>query len=329
LGELLTELPLALESGCLRRVAAGTLPTVLFFDPESRPEGWRAKVYEVIFETDTPIGKLFDICLLVAIVLSVVLISLETVPEFEHSQHEALRAAEWVLTGLFTIEYILRLVCVREAKRYALSVMGIVDLLSLLPTLLSPFVDDAQVLQLIRSLRLLRVFRVFQVGEMAEEGSSMVRALIGSRYKIAVFLGAVLIVVVIQGALLYYVEHDKNQGFDSIPSSVYWAVVTLTTVGYGDISPVTPVGQFIASVLMLLGYGIIAIPTGIVSAEVVMEGISERINAEVAVKLEAAVHHELGDAPGLAPGLCLSAPPKRWVVVVGATGAGVSVEAEP
>lgn len=249
-----------------------------FFDPESRPEGgWRARVYSVIFETDTRAGLLFDIVLLVAILLSVVAISLETVTFFEHNHRRALRVIEWTLTAMFTVEYVMRLVVVREAKRYALSFMGIVDLLSLLPTYLSLFVfDDAQALQIVRALRLFRVFRVFQLGRMTTEGSSLIKALVSSRYKIAVFLGTLLIIVVIQGALLFYIEHDVNEGFSSIPRAVYWAIVTLTTVGYGDISPVTVPGQFIASILMLLGYGIIAVPTGIVTAEIAVQEMHDR-----------------------------------------------------
>jgi voltage-gated potassium channel len=256
---------------------ACTIPRVRFFDPESRPAGgWRAKVYTVIFETDTPGGMLFDVVLLVAILLSVIAISLETVNLFEERHRIGLRGIEWVLTGLFTVEYIMRLVVVREPKRYAFSLMGLVDLFSLLPTYLSLFFADAQALQLIRALRLLRVFRLFQLGPMAAEGGHLFQALIASRYKIAVFLGSVLIIVVIQGALLYFLEHDVNEGFSSIPRSVYWAIVTLTTVGYGDISPVTVGGQFIASILMLLGYGIIAVPTGIVTAEVALGEFAHR-----------------------------------------------------
>lgn len=276
-----------------------------FFDPESRPsEGWRAKVYEVIFETDTRAGFIFDIVLLLAILLSVVAVSLETVTYFELSHRQTLRAIEWVLTGLFTIEYILRLVCVKEARRYAFSLFGIIDLVSLLPTYLSLFVDSAQALQVVRAIRLLRVFRVFQLGQMVHEGSALMKGLYASRYKISVFLGTVMIVVVIQGALLYYLEHDQpDSGFTSIPRSVYWAIVTLTTVGYGDISPVTVPGQFIASLLMLLGYGIIAVPTGIVSAEVALTEMAARRETEHVV-----------DIPASVPNSCVGPVPARLVV---------------
>jgi len=242
---------------------------VSFFDPDSEPkEGWRARAYDIIFQTDTRAGQLFDLVLLAAILLSVVVVCLETVPTITTSQLRALLVIEWFLTGLFTIEYVMRLIVVREPKRFALSFMGLIDLVSLLPTYLALLLGQTQALHFLRVLRLLRVFRVFQLGKMAHEGTSLARALVASRYKIGVFLGTLLIVVVMQGALLYYLEHGVNEKFSSIPRAIYWAIVTLTTVGYGDISPVTVGGQFIASLLMLLGYGIIAVPTGIVTAEV-------------------------------------------------------------
>lgn len=280
------------------------------FDPESRPQsGWRAAVYEVIYETDTRAGLVFDVALLIAILLSITAISLETVESMGERERAALRTFEWVMTGLFTVEYILRLICVNDPRRYALSVMGLVDLLSLLPTFLSPFFDDAQALQVIRALRLLRVFRVFQFGEMLKEGSSMFRALINSRYKIAVFLGTVLILVVVQGAVLYTLEHETNpEHFSSIPKSVYWAIVTLTTVGYGDISPKTPGGQVVASLLMLLGYSIIAIPTGIVSAEVVLAESQKRREAE---RADGAPGREAAESR---PDLCDAPTPTRSAV---------------
>lgn len=282
------------------------------FDPESRPQddGWRARVYEVIFETDTRAGLLFDILLLVAIMISILAISLESVPSFEEGHRQSLRQLEWVVTAMFTLEYILRLTVVEEPKRYAFSLMGIVDLLSLLPTYLSLLFIDAEALQVIRALRLLRVFRVFQLGHMSDEGIRMVRALVASRYKIAVFLGTLLILVVIQGALLYYVEHIENPAFSSIPISIYWAIVTLTTVGYGDISPATVPGQAIASILMLLGYGIIAVPTGIVTAEVTVAQLNERSDINI----------EFDVPPNLPADLCES-PAPIWVTGASDRGA--------
>jgi voltage-gated potassium channel len=289
---------------------------VRFFDPKSAPrDGWRARVYDVIFETDTRAGRIFDITLLAAILLSVIVIALETVSALSSDQRRALRIIEWILTGLFTVEYVLRLIVVREPKRYALSLMGIIDLVALVPTYFSLAFADAQALQIIRALRLLRVFRVFQLGQMAREGGTLMRALAASRYKIAVFLATVLIVVVIQGALVYFLEHRINDGFSSIPRAVYWAIVTLTTVGYGDISPVTVGGQFVASLLMLLGYAIIAVPTGIVSAEVTLTELRRE-------HLEAEHHHVL--PPIHAPDSCPSTVPGS-AVVRGAVDQGDSV----
>lgn len=272
-----------------------------FFDPDSEPkEGWRARAYDIIFQTDTRAGQLFDLLLLVAILLSVVVVCLETVPTITTSQLRVLLVIEWFLTGLFTIEYVMRLIVVREPKRFALSFMGLIDLVSLIPTYLALLLGQTQALHFLRVLRLLRVFRVFQLGKMAHEGTSLMRALVASRYKIGVFLGSLLIIVVMQGALLYYLEYDVNQQFSSIPRSIYWAVVTLTTVGYGDISPVTIGGQFIASILMLLGYGIIAVPTGIVTAEVARSEGEKRRARPVVQRLA---------RPAQLPNTCTDAPP--------------------
>ncbi|MFO7568076.1 MAG: ion transporter [Enhygromyxa sp.] len=290
-------------------------------EAKSEPQqDWRARVHDIIFETDTRAGRLFDIALLAAILLSVTVIALETVSTISADQRRALRITEWVLTGLFTIEYLLRLIVSREPRRYALSLMGIIDLLALIPTYLSLAVADAQALQIIRALRLLRVFRVFQLGTMAREGSGLMRALVASRYKIAVFLATVLIVVVIQGALVYFLEHRVNEGFSSIPRAIYWAIVTLTTVGYGDISPVTVGGQFIAALLMLLGYAIIAVPTGIVSAEVTLTELAHR-RAQ-----REAEHHVL--LPASAPNSCASAVPAA-AIVQGVADAGARVSSPP
>lgn len=291
-----------------------------FFDPESRPEGgWQARLYTIIFQTDTRAGWLFDVALLIAITLSIIVISLETLPAIDDGHRATLRGVEWVLTGLFTIEYILRLLVAKEPRRYALSVLGLIDLLSLLPTYLSLFFADAQALQIIRALRLLRVFRIFQIGKLHTEGRGLVTALLASRYKIAVFLGTVMIIVIIQGALLYYLEHAINPDFTSIPRSIYWAVVTLTTVGYGDISPVTVGGQFIASILMLLGYGIIAVPTGIVSAEVALTELRSHMQSVQTV----AEHHVI--LPAHDPSTCAGSVP-ALAIVIGALHADVTTQ---
>ena len=239
----------------------------------SRLHGWRAKVHEVIFGADTPAGKLFDVALIVTIMISVVVVSLESVPEIQLRYGPELRAVEWVITILFTIEYILRLLCVERPLAYATSFFGIVDLLAILPTFISVLVPGAQALTVVRVLRLLRIFRVLKLVQYVSEARTLNSALRASWKKIFVFLFAVLMVVVIVGSLMYLIEGPQH-GFDSIPRSIYWAVVTLTTVGYGDIAPETPLGQFLAMCVMILGYGIIAVPTGIVTRELVREDLA-------------------------------------------------------
>ena len=228
--------------------------------------GVRGRVHEVIFESDTPSGKSFDVVLILTILASVAVVMAETV-ESVRAEHGALLVrAEWTFTILFTIEYALRLWCVRRPGHYARSFFGIVDLLAILPTYLSLVVPGAQAMLLIRTVRLLRIFRVLKLAHYVRESETLVRALYASRRKILVFLFAVFTLVVVFGALMYYVEGPQN-GFTSIPRGVYWAVVTMTTVGYGDIAPGTDLGQAIAALIMVLGYGIIAVPTGIVTAE--------------------------------------------------------------
>lgn len=232
--------------------------------------GWRSRLHEVIFEADTPAGRSFDVALLVAIVASVVAVSLESIDPAQAPWRVRwgpwLRGAEWLFTLLFTLEYALRLACVQRPLRYARSFYGVVDLLAVLPTYLSVILPGAQSMLVIRALRLLRVFRVFKLAHFLAEARVLRSALAASRSKIVVFLVTVLTVVLIVGATMYLVE-GRESGFDSIPRGVYWAIVTLTTVGYGDISPQTPLGQALASLVMILGYGIIAVPTGIVTVE--------------------------------------------------------------
>ncbi|HLL76239.1 MAG TPA: ion transporter [Pyrinomonadaceae bacterium] len=229
--------------------------------------GWRSALHEVIYEAETPAGRAFDVALIWLIILSVAAVLLESVRGVREGYGGALYVAEWVFTILFTIEYFMRLVSVRRPAAYAKSFFGVVDLLAIIPTYLSVLVPGSQYLLVIRILRLLRVFRVFKLGHHMTEADVLVRALRASRRKISVFLLAVLTLVVIIGALLYVVEGEEN-GFTSIPLSIYWAVVTLTTVGYGDISPQTPLGRTIAAAVMIIGYGIIAVPTGIVTVEI-------------------------------------------------------------
>ncbi|RAK69440.1 ion transporter [Hymenobacter edaphi] len=230
---------------------------------------WQQKLYQVIFESDTRAGQLFDIALLVAIVLSVVAVMLESVTSISARYGPVLRALEWVFTGLFLVEYLLRLLVVRRPLAYALSWLGIIDFLAIVPTLAALVLAGSRYLLVIRTLRLLRVFRIFKLGQFIGEGEFILSALRASRFKILVFLSSVVTLAVVVGTLMYVVEGGQN-GFTSIPKSIYWAIVTMTTVGYGDISPATVLGQTLASVLMIMGYAIIAVPTGIVSAQMAL-----------------------------------------------------------
>lgn len=234
---------------------------------EQHQAGIRNKIHEIIFEADTPAGKAFDVALLIAITASVLVVMLESVESINESHQQLFLALEWGFTILFTFEYLLRIYAVYKPIRYMTSFFGIVDLLAILPTYLSLMIAGTQYLLVIRALRLLRVFRIFKLGNFLSEGNIIIRALRASRPKITVFLTAVLLIVINIGSLMYLIEGEVNSGFSSIPRSIYWAVVTLTTVGYGDISPITPLGQFLAMALMITGYAIIAVPTGIVSAE--------------------------------------------------------------
>ena len=232
---------------------------------------WRDRLHEIIFEADTPMGKAFDVALLIAIVISVIAVMLESVSGIKARYGQLLYVTDGVITVLFTIEYIARIISIRKPSRYIFSFFGIVDLLSILPTYLSLVLSGAHLLAVIRIIRLLRIFRVFKLVRFLGEASQLSKALKASRAKIIVFLGSVSILVVILGTIMYIVEGGEN-GFTSIPRSIYWAVVTLTTVGYGDIAPHTVLGQSIAAFVMILGYGIIAVPTGIVTAEMTQQG---------------------------------------------------------
>jgi len=228
----------------------------------------RARLHEIIFESDTLAGKVFDVGLLIAILASVLAVMLDSVDRIHDEHGTALRVAEWTFTILFTVEYALRLYSVKRPLRYATSFFGTVDLLAILPSYLSLFFAGAQTLLLVRLFRIVRVFRVLKLAHYLGEAQQLRVALRASRPKITVFLVVVTTVASIVGALMYLIEGDAS-GFDSIPTGVYWAIVTMTTVGFGDIAPVTAIGRTLASLLMLLGYGIIAIPTGIVTSEIV------------------------------------------------------------
>lgn len=234
--------------------------------PQNAEANFRTRLGNIIFEHERTPDKLFDIVVLIAILLSISLVMLESVPLIRESFGRALRVAEWTFTVLFTVEYALRVYAARERLRYMTSFFGLVDLLAILPGYVSLFLLGSQYLIVVRSLRLLRVFRILKLARFLGEASVLRRALQASMPKITVFLGTVVTVVLIVGALMYVIEGAEN-GFTSIPVSIYWAIVTLTTVGYGDISPQTPLGQTLSALVMIIGYGIIAVPTGIVTSE--------------------------------------------------------------
>jgi voltage-gated potassium channel len=239
-------------------------------DPTQEPgrpqTGWRLTLYTVIFESDTRAGRLFDIWLIIFILASVLAVVLGSLPGLPAGQRDMLNRLEWLFTALFTLEYLARLVCVRHPWRYALSFYGVIDLLALLPTWLALLVPEVHALIDVRVLRLLRVFRIFKLTAYLAEFQALGAALRASRRKVLVFISAVMMIVLVMGTLMYVVEGPAN-GFTSIPTAVYWAITTMTTVGFGDITPKTDLGRFIASFMMLLGWGTLAVPTGIVTAE--------------------------------------------------------------
>ncbi|WP_184679176.1 ion transporter [Algisphaera agarilytica] len=239
---------------------------------------WQRKLHDVIFEAETPAGRLFDVLLLIAILASVLAVVLESVESVDERYHTQLRVAEWSFTIVFTIEYVLRLICVQRPWRYARSFFGVVDLLAILPSFLSLLIPGSHELAVIRGLRLLRVFRIFKLARYLGEAEALVEGLKASRAKITVFLTTVLISVTIMGALMHLVEGPEN-GFVDIPHGIYWAIVTMTTVGFGDLTPMTGPGKFIASVMMVFGYSLIIVPTGIISAEIAV-GKSRQNNTE-------------------------------------------------
>lgn len=234
--------------------------------PNGGENGFRERLHEIIFEADTPAGKAFDLVLLLSILLSVVAVMLDSVASVREVYGGFLYSVEWFFTILFTVEYLVRLFCVARPAMYARSFFGVVDLLAVVPTYLSLLVPGSQYLLVIRILRVLRVFRILKIVQYVSEARVLVQSLRASSRKIAIFLFTVLTLVVILGSAMYVIEGEEH-GFTSIPRSVYWAIVTLTTVGYGDISPKTAPGQALASLIMILGYSIIAVPTGFVTVE--------------------------------------------------------------
>jgi voltage-gated potassium channel len=236
--------------------------------PSDDQPAWKLRLYQVIFESDTRGGKVFDVCLLIAIGLSVTVVMLESVESIRTAWPILIRGVEWFFTLLFSVEYVARLLCVRRPLRYVWSFYGIIDLFAFLPSYINLFIPTANYLMTVRVLRLLRVFRILKLAEFMQESDILMTALYASRRKIAVFISVVLAVVLIMGTVMYLVEGEEN-GFANIPRGVYWAVVTLTTVGYGDITPHTVLGRILACFLMIMGYGIIAVPTGIFSMELI------------------------------------------------------------
>jgi voltage-gated potassium channel len=249
---------------------------------------WRKVLHEVIFEADTPAGKWFDVVLIISIILSVIVVMLDSIASIRRVHGNVLYSIEWFFTILFTIEYIFRLISVGKPIRYATSFFGIIDLLAILPTYLRLVFPGSHYLAVIRVLRVLRIFRVLKLVQYLAEAKLLMQALRASRRKITVFIFTVLTLVVILGSFMYIIEGEKN-GFTSIPRSIYWAIVTLTTVGYGDISPKTSAGQALAAVIMILGYSIIAVPTGIVSVEIA-KAKEQKVTTQVCPQCSAEGH---------------------------------------
>lgn len=252
---------------------------------------WRVRLYSIVHATHTKHGKLFNIFLFVFIVISVIYVMLESVDTIDQKYHNLMVIAEWIITIIFSIEYILKVISLEKPRRYIFSFYGIIDLLSTLPLYLSYFFSGGSAFLAIRALRLLRVFRILKLVKFMGEASTLSKAIAASRLKISIFIYIVLIMCVILGSVMYIVEEDANSGFSSIPKSIYWTIVTITTVGYGDIAPVTNLGQVIASFIMIMGYGIIAIPTGIVTNEMAKTRSNEStIKAHVCSKCGATNH---------------------------------------
>ncbi len=243
---------------------------------------WKRKLQEIIFEADTFAGKAFDIGLWVAILVSVVVVMIDSVDSISGNPRYAfwLDGIEWFVTFLFTIEYVARIIVLGKPIKYVLSFFGIIDLLSILPSYIGLFITGTEYLMVIRTLRLLRIFRVLKLARYLSEAQVLIKALRASRAKILVFVGFILVAVCILGTVIYIIEAPYNEAFTSVPRSIYWAIVTLTTVGYGDLAPSTPLGQAVAAVIMILGYGVIAVPTGIVGIEMTRETKEEDISTQ-------------------------------------------------
>ncbi|MEN8765867.1 MAG: ion transporter [Wenyingzhuangia sp.] len=240
----------------------------------------KERLHEIIYEADTPAGKLFDVVLLVLILISVLVVMLESVEHLHLIYGDYFSAVEWIITVLFTIEYSLRVYTVKQPLKYILSPYGLIDLAATLPKYLGLFIGKTEALLILRALRLLRVFTILKLARYIGASNDLMKAIKASRAKIGVFVFAVVVLSIVLGTLMYLIEGNSESGFTSIPRGVYWVVVTMTTVGYGDIAPVTALGQFLATLVMIMGYGIIAVPTGIVSSE--YNGVkNQKINTQV------------------------------------------------
>jgi voltage-gated potassium channel len=252
---------------------------------------WKHRLHEIVYEADTRAGRRFDLILLILILLSVVLVMLESITEIHVKYKSELDIMEWIITGLFTAEYITRLIAIKKPLSYVFSFYGIIDLLSTIPKYISLIMSGTDSLIALRALRLLRVFRILKITRFIGESNFLVKALYASRAKISVFLFAVFILCIIFGTLMYLIE-GKTNGFTSIPRSIYWAIVTMTTVGYGDIAPQTPLGQLLASLIMIMGYGIIAVPTGIVSSEMTHQTKDVDTNTQACLQCNTETHKD-------------------------------------
>ncbi|MBP2833895.1 ion transporter [Aquimarina sp. U1-2] len=259
----------------------------------SNYKNWKEQLHDIIYEADTPLGRIFDVTLLILILLSIIFVMLESVKGLSNEMYTFLYYAEWVITVFFTMEYIARIICIKKPSRYIFSFYGLIDLLSTLPLYLSFFVTGTSALLAVRALRLLRVFRILKISRYIGESNRLVQAIRDSAAKILVFLFAVLVLCIILGTVMYLIEGEES-GFKSIPISVYWCIVTMTTVGYGDIAPETPLGQLIAALIMIVGYGIIAVPTGIVSAEYASDRGAKKIhlNTQICSNCHCADHRD-------------------------------------
>ncbi|WP_018616375.1 ion transporter [Segetibacter koreensis] len=247
---------------------------------DEKDEKWRARLHEIIYESNTVAGKAFDVSLLVLIFTSIIIVMADSIEQWHNHYGNLFSTLEWSFTFMFTLEYLLRLVSIKKPWRYVFSFLGIIDLLAIIPSYLSIFYTGAQSLLVFRGLRLLRVFRIFKLTRFLSEMKFLGGAIKGSFTKISIFMLVVLTLVVILGSLMYLIENGQH-GFSNIPDSIYWAIVTITTVGYGDISPTTPLGKFVASIIMLMGYGIIAVPTGILTNEIALQARKKEQKHEV------------------------------------------------